>query len=67
MAEAIASVLTDTGLRERLVTRGRARARLFTWETVARETLAVYEDVGPPGRSPGAAVAPAPAGPPPSA
>jgi glycosyltransferase involved in cell wall biosynthesis len=47
LAEAIATVLTDRTLRDRLVIRGRARARQFTWETVARQTLAVYEDVGP--------------------
>jgi len=38
-------VLTDPALRARLVARGRARARLFTWEAVARQTLAVYESV----------------------
>jgi len=45
LAEAIESVLTDPTLRARLVARGRARARLFTWEAVARQTLAVYESV----------------------
>jgi len=43
LAEAMESVLTDRTLRARLVTRGRARASLFTWEAVARDTLAVYE------------------------
>jgi glycosyltransferase involved in cell wall biosynthesis len=43
LAEAIETVLTDATLRARLITRGRARARLFTWEAVARQTLAVYE------------------------
>jgi glycosyltransferase involved in cell wall biosynthesis len=45
LAEGIASVLTDRALRERLVARGRTRAAAFTWERVARETLAVYESV----------------------
>jgi len=45
LAEAMAAVLADAGLRSRLVSRGRARARLFTWETVAERTLAVYEAV----------------------
>jgi glycosyltransferase involved in cell wall biosynthesis len=45
LADAIETVLTDAALRARLVERGRARARQFTWETVARETLDVYESV----------------------
>jgi glycosyltransferase involved in cell wall biosynthesis len=43
LAEAMATVLTDAGLRSRLVSRGRARARQFTWESVAERTLSVYE------------------------
>jgi glycosyltransferase involved in cell wall biosynthesis len=42
-ATAIETVLTDTALRERLIARGRARAAQFEWNTVARETLAVYD------------------------
>jgi glycosyltransferase involved in cell wall biosynthesis len=45
LAEAIESVLGDATLRARLVAAGHARARLFTWEAVARQTLAVYEAV----------------------
>jgi glycosyltransferase involved in cell wall biosynthesis len=45
LAEAIWSVLTEPALRSRLATRGRARARLFTWDRMARETLAVYRAV----------------------
>jgi glycosyltransferase involved in cell wall biosynthesis len=45
LADAIESVLGDAVLRERLVARGRVRARGFHWETVARQTLAVYEAV----------------------
>jgi hypothetical protein len=45
LADGIASVLTDGALRDRLVARGRVRAQAFTWERVARETLAVYESV----------------------
>src|SRR5262249_36496323 len=41
LAEAIETVLTDAGLRARLIARGRVRARLFTWEAVARQTLEV--------------------------
>jgi alpha-1,3-rhamnosyl/mannosyltransferase len=56
IADAMESVLTEAALRERLVAAGRARARGFSWERVARETLSVYEAVhaargaGPPGR-----------------
>ena len=45
LATAIEAVLTDAALRERLVARGRARAAMFEWNTVAQETLAVYEAV----------------------
>ncbi|MGH7320633.1 MAG: glycosyltransferase family 4 protein [Candidatus Rokuibacteriota bacterium] len=45
LAQAIESVVSDPVLRARLVARGRARAQMFTWERVARQTLAVYEAV----------------------
>ncbi len=45
IAEAIEAVLADGALRAELVARGRARALCFTWEAVARQTLAVYETV----------------------
>jgi glycosyltransferase involved in cell wall biosynthesis len=45
IAEAVESVLDDPALRARMTARGRARAREFTWEAVARRTLAVYEAV----------------------
>jgi glycosyltransferase involved in cell wall biosynthesis len=45
IAEAIESVLGDAALRAGMTARGRARAREFTWEAVARQTLAVYETV----------------------
>jgi glycosyltransferase involved in cell wall biosynthesis len=44
IADALEGVLADGGLRVRLAARGRARAACFTWEAVARQTLAVYED-----------------------
>lgn len=50
IADAVARVLAEAGLRERLVARGRARAREFTWERVARQTLAVYQAVHAAGR-----------------
>jgi glycosyltransferase involved in cell wall biosynthesis len=45
LAAAIEAVLTDPALRERLIARGRARAATFEWNTVARETRAVYDSV----------------------
>jgi glycosyltransferase involved in cell wall biosynthesis len=42
LAEALARVMTDTGLRSELVRRGFERAAQFSWERAARETLAVY-------------------------
>jgi glycosyltransferase involved in cell wall biosynthesis len=43
MADAIGTVLSKTTLREELVNKGKARAKLFTWEKVAEQTLAVYQ------------------------
>jgi glycosyltransferase involved in cell wall biosynthesis len=45
LAEAVRTVLNDFGLANDLRERGRKRARLFTWERTARETLAVYQQV----------------------
>jgi glycosyltransferase involved in cell wall biosynthesis len=42
LAEALGRVLADEGLRDRLSAAGRERARGFSWERAARETLAVY-------------------------
>ncbi|MBC7232032.1 MAG: glycosyltransferase family 4 protein [Chloroflexi bacterium] len=45
MAEGILRVLTDPSLADRLRERGLQRARDFTWERTACETLAVYQKV----------------------
>jgi glycosyltransferase involved in cell wall biosynthesis len=42
MAEGIARVLTEERLREVLTQKGLARARRFTWDSVARKTLELY-------------------------
>jgi glycosyltransferase involved in cell wall biosynthesis len=42
LAEALARVLGDAGLRERLRAAGLERARAFSWQRTAAETLAVY-------------------------
>lgn len=45
LADAMHSVLTDTALRERLIQKGLARARKFTWETAAQKTLMLYRSL----------------------
>ncbi len=45
IASAIYRVLTDEGLRNEMIAKGLQRAKEFTWERCARETLKVYEDV----------------------
>ena len=49
--EALGRVLRDSALRARLRAQGLARARQFTWEAAARQTLAVYERVLAQGRT----------------
>jgi glycosyltransferase involved in cell wall biosynthesis len=43
IAQAMERVLTDGALRESLSARGLDRARTFTWQRAARETVGVYE------------------------
>ncbi len=45
IAVAIGRVLGDPTLRADLEQRARARAATFSWERVARETIAIYEEV----------------------
>jgi glycosyltransferase involved in cell wall biosynthesis len=45
MADAINEVLTDAGLREDLVKKGRAQVRKYSWKRMAEQTLAVYNRV----------------------
>lgn len=45
MAEAVKKVLSDQGLRESLQEAGLARARKFTWEQCALDTIKVYKHV----------------------
>lgn len=45
LAEAIVRVLGDPALRETLRSRGLERARQFTWERSARETIAIYREI----------------------
>jgi glycosyltransferase involved in cell wall biosynthesis len=45
LGAALRRVAADAGLRAELRARGFKRAQRFSWERVARETLAVYEQV----------------------
>lgn len=45
IAEKVAQVAEDAALREKLIARGLARAREFTWQRVAERTCQVYGEV----------------------
>ena len=45
IAEAIKNTLEDESLRVSLIEKGFARAKLFSWEKTARETLGVYKEL----------------------
>lgn len=49
IAEGVRALLEDQGRREELARRGLERARLFTWQQVAEQTLRVYGEVLAPG------------------
>jgi len=51
LAEAIVRLAQDEDRRQELIARGRARAARFTWEAHADRVVALYEEVGPRGRS----------------
>jgi alpha-1,3-rhamnosyl/mannosyltransferase len=44
VADALRRVVTDAGLRDRLITAGRSRASAFTWRRTAEATAAVYRE-----------------------
>jgi glycosyltransferase involved in cell wall biosynthesis len=45
LATAMSTALTDGTLRRTLVERGRERARMFTWERCAQQTLELYREL----------------------
>ncbi len=45
MAEALAALLTDRELRARMIERGLARAKEFSWQECAAQVLEVYREV----------------------
>jgi len=52
LANAIQTVLTDTELRDRLINRGEARSKMFTWRQCAEKTLDLYRELAQPSSSP---------------
>jgi glycosyltransferase involved in cell wall biosynthesis len=47
LAQAMISVLQDSGYREDLVNRGLKQAKRFSWEATAKKTLALYSTIVP--------------------
>jgi glycosyltransferase involved in cell wall biosynthesis len=45
IADGIRRAVTDEPLRQQLITKGRARAKEFSWARAAADTLAVYREV----------------------
>ncbi|MEH2394495.1 MAG: glycosyltransferase family 1 protein [Nostoc sp.] len=45
LAEAILKVISDSQLRQELINKGKARAKLFSWERTAQETLNAYRTI----------------------
>jgi glycosyltransferase involved in cell wall biosynthesis len=45
LAEAILKAISDSQLRQDLITKGRERAKLFSWERTAKETLNAYKSL----------------------
>lgn len=46
LAEALYQLLTDDKLKRNLIEKGYVQSRNFSWEKTAKETLALFEDVG---------------------
>jgi glycosyltransferase involved in cell wall biosynthesis len=45
LSNAILQIISDTQFRDDLITKGKARATLFSWDRTARETLEVYKSI----------------------
>lgn len=45
LAKAMHEVVTNEGLRQDMIKRGLERAKMFSWEKTAEETLRVYEEI----------------------
>jgi len=51
LTDALLRLITDEGLRDRLIEAGRIRARQFTWKTAARRVMAIYREAFDAGAS----------------
>lgn len=45
LGEAILKVISDSQVRQELINKGKARAKLFSWEITAKETLNAYRTI----------------------
>jgi glycosyltransferase involved in cell wall biosynthesis len=45
LAEAMLKVISDSQLRQELIRLGKERAKLFSWEKTAQETLKAYRGI----------------------
>lgn len=45
LAEAIINLIENESLKESLILKGLARAKLFTWEETARRTLELFKEI----------------------
>jgi glycosyltransferase involved in cell wall biosynthesis len=45
LADAILNVISDSQLREKLISKGKERATLYSWERTAQETLKAYKSL----------------------
>ena len=45
LAEAILRVVSDPNLRNELIIKGKAQAKLYSWERTAKETLNAYKTI----------------------
>ncbi len=45
LAEAILRVLSDSQLRDELISKGKERAKLYSWQNTAKETIKAYQSI----------------------
>lgn len=45
LADSILNVISDSQLREKLISKGKERAKLYSWERTAKETLKAYKSL----------------------
>ncbi|MEM7716781.1 MAG: glycosyltransferase family 1 protein, partial [Cyanobacteria bacterium P01_A01_bin.68] len=45
LAEAILKLISDSQLRQELIEKGKEKAKLFSWEKTAKETLKAYRNI----------------------